>query len=250
MNDVPAYEHIPGRYGVEIERTDSGTSTFVPLRPDLAAPDGSLRIAAVLMGIDMGAGITAGPAVLPGWTVTADIAARLVSGARASKPGRTMSVVECRVVDAGADDELVALATANHGVLEPTFDDDLRGMTVGGRRVFTPPTDPDDSLESYFGVDVSADDLRIELSERTRNPWGILHGGLTGLLIEQAAFRAGIAAPTDFVTRYLRAVKEGPGEIRVVETIDRGETRLVRVELVDAGTGRVAVVSTVGGQRA
>jgi hypothetical protein len=35
-----------------------------------------------------------------------------------------------------------------------------------------------------------------------------------------------------------------------VETIDRGETRLVRVELVDAGTGRVAVVSTVGGQRA
>ena len=99
-------------------------------------------------------------------------------------------------------------------------------------------------------MNVSADDLRIDLSERTRNPWGILHGGLTGLLIEQAAFRAGIAAPTDFVTRYLRAVKEGPGEIRVVETIDRGETRLVRVELVDAGTGRVAVVSTVGGQRA
>ena len=47
-----------------------------------------------------------------------------------------MSVVECRVVDAGADDQLVALATANHGVLEPTFDDDLRSMTVGGRRVF------------------------------------------------------------------------------------------------------------------
>ena len=259
MNDVPGYEHIPGRYGVEIERTDSGTSTFVPLRPDLAAPDGSLRIAAVLMGIDMGAGITAGQAVLPGWTVTADIETRLVGrctvgplrvDARAIKPGRTMSVVECRVVDAGADDELVALATANHGVLEPTFDDDLRGMTVGGRRVFTPPTDPGDSLESYFGVNVSADDLRIDLSERTRNPWGILHGGLTGLLIEQAAFRAGIAAPTDFVTRYLRAVKEGPGEIRVVETIDRGETRLVRVELVDAGTGRVAVVSTVSGQRA
>ena len=43
MNDVPGYEHIPGRYGVEIERTDSGTSTFVPLRPDLAALDGSLR---------------------------------------------------------------------------------------------------------------------------------------------------------------------------------------------------------------
>ena len=135
VNDVPGYEHIPGRYGVEIERTDSGTSTFVPLRPDLAALDGSLRIAAVLMGIDMGAGITAGQAVLPGWTVTADIETHLVGrctvgplrvDARAIKPGRTMSVVECRVVDAGAADQLVALATANHGVLEPTFDDDLR----------------------------------------------------------------------------------------------------------------------------
>ena len=83
MNDVPGYEHIPGRYGVEIERTDSGTSTFVPLRPDLAAPDGGLRIAAVLMGIDMGAGITAGQAVLPGWTVTADIETHLAGGCTA-----------------------------------------------------------------------------------------------------------------------------------------------------------------------
>ena len=256
MNDVPGYEHIPGRYGVEIERTDSGTSTFVPLRPDLAAPDGSLRIAAVLMGIDMGAGITAGQAVLPGWTVTADIETHLVGGctvgplrvdARAIKPGRTMSVVECRVVDAGADDELVALATANHGVLEPTFDDDLRGMTVGGRRVFTPPTDPDDSLESYFGVDVSADDLRIELSERTRNPWGILHGGLTGLMMDRAARQAGIATPTDLVVRYLRAVEIGPAVVRCIESVDRGDIRLVRLHLVDTGTDRIAGLATVGG---
>ena len=167
-----------------------------------------------------------------------------------SDDGEALYTLDKSVLDVRGDRVAVQQGVIQDGVLEPTFDDDLRGMTVGGRRVFTPPADPGDSLESYFGVDVSADDLRIDLSERTRNPWGILHGGLTGLLIEQAAFRAGIAAPTDFVTRYLRAVKEGPGEIRVVETIDRGEIRLVRVELVDAGTGRVAVVSTVGGQRA
>lgn len=258
MTNAAGYEHIPGRYGVEIERTGFGTSTFVPLRPDLADADGRLRIAAVLMGIDMGAGLAAGMAVLPGWTVTADIETRLVGAcavgplrvdSRAIKPGRTMSVVECRVVDAGADDALVALATANHGVLEPTFEDELRVMDVGARRVFTPPPDLGDSLESYFGVDLDADVLRIDIGDRTRNPWGILHGGLTGLLVEQAAYRAGIAEPTDFVTRYLRSVKEGPGEIRVVETIDRGDTRLVRIELVDAGTDRVAVVATVGGRR-
>ena len=82
------------------------------------------------------------------------------------------------------------------------------------------------------------------------NPWGILHGGLTGLLMEQAARRAGVAEPTDFVVRYLRAVKEGPGVVRVVETVDRDDTRLVRLELVDAGADRVAVVATIGGRRA
>ncbi|MEM8706414.1 MAG: acyl-CoA thioesterase domain-containing protein [Actinomycetota bacterium] len=259
MKGIPGYEHIPGRYGVEIERTEVGTSTFIALRPDLTDADGSLRLAAVLMGIDMGAGLAAGMAVVPGWTVTADIETRIVGrctvgplrvDSRAIKPGRTMSVVESRVVDAGADDALVALSTANHGVLEPTFTDDLQVMPVGGRRVFTPPLEPGDSLEGYFGVDLDADELRIEIGDRTRNPWGILHGGLSGMLMEQAARRAGVAEPTDLVVRYLRAVKEGPGVVRVVETVDRGDTRLVRLELVDAGTDRVAVVATVGGRRA
>lgn len=259
MTRVHDYEHIPGRYGVEVERTEFGTSTFVSLRPDLADADGRLRVAAVLMGIDMGAGLAAGQAVVPGWTVTADIEARLVGSctvgplrvdSRSIKPGRTMSVVESRVVDAGADDALVALATANHGVLEPTFDDEFRMMDVGARRDFAPPADPGESLEAYFGIDLEADELQIDITERTRNPWGILHGGLTGLLVEQAARRAGVVEPCDFVTRYLRAVKEGPGVIRVAETVDRGEQRLVRVELIDAGTGTVAVVATVGGRRA
>ena len=68
--------------------------------------------------------------------------------------------------------------------------------------------------------------------------------------MEQAARRAGVAEPTDFVVRYLRAVKEGPGVVRVVETVDRDDTRLVRLELVDAGADRVAVVATIGGRRA
>ncbi|MEO0492668.1 MAG: hypothetical protein AAF081_04550 [Actinomycetota bacterium] len=258
MNRPPEYEHIPGRYGVEVERTTFGTSTFVTMRPDLAAADGSLRVAAVLMGIDMGAGLAAGMEVLPSWTVTADIETRIIApctvgplrvDSRAVKPGRTMSVVDCRVVDAGAGDAVVALATANHGVLEPTFEDSLRTMDIGTRRIFAPPPDPDTSLEAYFGIDLDADELAVEITQRTRNPWGILHGGLTGLLVEQAAFRAGIVEPTDFVTRYLRSVKQGPGVVRIVETVDRGDARLARIELVDAGTDRVAVVATVGGRR-
>lgn len=257
MSTVRDYEHIPGRYGIEIQRTDFGTSTFVPLRPDLV-DEGGLRLAAILMSIDMGAGLAAGMAVLPGWTVTADIETRIVGrctvgplrvDSRPIKPGRTMSVVESRVVDAGAGDALIALSTANHGVLEPTFDDSLNAMEIGGTRVFAPPADPGPSLEQYFGIDVDAAELTIGIDERTRNPWGILHGGLTGLLMETAARRAGVVEPTDLVVRYLRAVKEGPGVVRMVETVDRGDTRLVRLELLDAGTGRVAVVATIGGRR-
>ncbi len=251
-----AFEHIPGRYGVTITRTETGTATRIPLRPDLAAEDGSLRLAAVLMGIDMGAGLAAGGAVLPKWTVTADIETRIVGrcvvgplrvDSTPIKPGRTMSVVESRLVDEGADDALVALATANHGVLEPTFDDSLQHLEVGDVRVFAEPPVADASLEAYFGLRHEDDGVAIDITERTRNPWGILHGGLTGMMIETTARRAGIAEPTDLVVRYLRSVNEGPAATRIVETVDRPAGRLVKIEMVDLGTGKVAATALVGG---
>jgi acyl-coenzyme A thioesterase PaaI-like protein len=251
-----AYEHIPGRYGITITITDRGTSTHIPLRPDLAAPDGSLRLAAVLMGIDMGAGLAAGTAVLPQWTVTADIETRIVGSCRVGplridstpiKPGRTMSVVEARVVDEGAGDALVALSTANHGVLEPTFDDSLQHMDVGGVRVFAEPDEPGPSLEAYFGLEQTDVGVSVAITDRTRNPWGILHGGLIGMMVETTARAAGMSSPTDLVVRYLRAVKDGPAVTRVVDVVDRPAGRLVKIELLDTGAGRVAATALVSG---
>ena len=256
---APSYEHIPGRYGVTITRTADGTATRIPLRPDLAAADGSLRLAAVLMGIDMGAGLAAGGAVLPLWTVTADIETRVVGRCLVGplrvdstpiKPGRTMSVVQSRLVDEGADDALVALSTANHGVLEPTFDDSLQHMDTGGVRVFAAPDDPGGSLEDYFGIEVDDTRVQVAITERTRNPWGILHGGLTGLMMETTARAAGVAEPTDLMVRYLRAVNDGPATTRIVEVVDRPAGRLVKIEMVDTGTGKVAATAMVGGPAA
>ncbi|MEM9463828.1 MAG: hypothetical protein AAGA90_00550 [Actinomycetota bacterium] len=251
-----AYELIPGRYGVTITRTDFGTATRIPLRDDLAADDGSLRLAAVLMGIDMGAGLAAGGAVLPMWTVTADIETRIVGACTVGplrvdstpiKPGRTMSVVESRIVDEGAGDALVALSTANHGVLEPTFDDSLQHMDVGGVRIFAAPDDPGPDLEAYFGLREHEAGVALDIDERTRNPWGILHGGLIGMMVETTARTAGVDHPTDLVVRYLRAVKEGPASTRIVERVDRPTGRLVKIEVVDAGTGKVSATALVGG---
>ena len=201
---TPAYEHIPGRYGVTITRTETGTAARIPLRDDLADETGALRLAAVLMAIDMGAGLAAGSAVLPNWTVTADIETRIVGACTVGplrvhctpiKPGRTMSVVECRIVDEGAGDALVALSTANHGVLEPTFDDSLHHMSTGGVRVFAEPAEPDESLEAYFGLRHHEGGVELAITDRTRNPWGILHGGLTGMMMETTARAGGVRPP-------------------------------------------------------
>ena len=89
--------------------------------------------------------------------------------------------------------------------------------------------------------------MAIDITERTRNPWGILHGGLTGMMIETTARQAGIDEPTDLVVRYLRAVREGPAATRIVEMVDRPAGRLVKIEMVDTGTGEVAATALVGG---
>ena len=43
------------------------------------------------------------------------------------------------------------------------------------------------------------------------------------------------------------AVREGPAATRIVEMVDRPAGRLVKIEMVDTGTGEVAATALVGG---
>ena len=161
-----------------------------------------------------------------------------------------MSIVEARVVDEGADDRLVALVTANHGVLESSFDHFLADAAVGDIQRFARPEHRDDEpLEDYFGVTVDRGAVRIPLATRAANPWGILHGGLHGLLVDVAATGAGVTAIQDVTLRFLNPVRTGPAIATVTDDVARADDRLLRVEVRDGDDGRLALLGHVVGRR-
>lgn len=254
-----AYEFIPGRYGYTVERTGpAAVSGRVPLEPSLLDAAGNLRTAAVLMAIDMSCGMAGGLGVLPNWTVTADTDVHIVAPCRVGplrvdainvRAGRTMSVVDARLVDEGAGDALVAVASANHGVLDSSFEHQLAGAEPGSVQRFARPERPDDeSIETYFGLAVDDGAATIALDERTTNPWGIFHGGLHGLLVDTVVRHAGVQSFEHVGLRFLNAVKEGPAVARVTEQIGRGDARIVGVEVRDDASGRLAVIGRVTGR--
>ncbi len=257
-----SYETIPGRYGISVTRSGPvAATTHVPIEPGLCGPDGALRPAVVLMAIDMACGMSAGLGVVPNWTVTADTEVRFVGrcmvgplrvDARCVRPGRHQSLAEARVHDEGADDALVAIVTANHGVLKPEWDTFMANTPIGSvHRFRRPGIAADGTLEDSFGIHTTGRGrdsvVSAPLDERTRNPWGIFHGGLTGLLVENAAKAAGIGEPTDIVLRFMRAIRQGPVEARVVELLQRDRDSLATVEVRDRGADRLAVMATVSG---
>lgn len=253
------FEYIPGRYGYTVERTgDRSVAGRMPLLPSLQDETGALRCAAVLMAVDMTCGMAGGLGVLPNWTVTADADVHLLGActvgplrvdAEGVRPGRSMSVVDARVVDEGRDDALVAVATANHGVLESSFEHFLATAKVGDVQVFARPGHPDDqTLEDYFGLAVDGPVTTIPLTVRTTNPWGIFHGGLTGLLVDTAVRRAGLVGPTDVGLRFLNPARTGPATATVTADLERTGDRILRVEIRDGADGRLAVIAHVVGR--
>lgn len=256
---APAFERIPGRYGVTLTRVgDTDLAGRVPLEAHLLYESGSLRTAAVLMAVDMTAGLTSGLSVLPKWSVTADADITIVSACTVGplrvdteslRAGRHQSLVGFRAVDEGDGNRLVAIGTANHGVLTPEFPPGLDSLGIGESHTFErPDAPPGQTLEDYFGVAIAAGTVTIPLDERTTNPWGILHGGLTGLLVERAAAEAGLGSPSDVGIRFMRPVSEGPAVAAVVEIVERPGGRVARVELRDRGADRVAVTALVAGR--
>jgi len=257
-----SYETIPGRYGISITRAgEMAVTTHVPMEPGMCGSDGTMRPAAVLMAIDMACGMSAGLGVVPNWTVTADTEVRFIGrctlgplrvDARCVRPGRHQSLAEARAYDEGDSDALVAIVTANHGVLVPEWDTFMAHTPIGSvHRFRRPEFGAAGTLEQSFGIESSGQGefavITAPLDERTRNPWGIFHGGLTGLLVENAATAVGIEEPTDVVLRFMRAIRKGPVEARVVDVMVRGHDRLATVEVWDSGADRLAVLATVSG---
>lgn len=231
------------------ERPAEGTAIIVGEARSAASlldTDGTLRIGALGALADTIGGVSAGIAVLPDrWCVTTSMQLRLVR-ARGELPlrmrssvwrvGRNAVVTSADIRDASGS--LVATAMLANAPLVPEHGPPLRERPL---RVDTPPGP---SLDDLLALRTVADGVELELRPELRNPWGILHGGVTGCLVEAAARRAGGGTPADTVVHFLRPGRVGPVHARPTVLGTRPDGTLVRTEVRDVGADRTMAVAT------
>jgi acyl-coenzyme A thioesterase PaaI-like protein len=221
----------------------------VAIDDHLRGPGGGLVTGGLLTCVDSLAGMLAGMAVLPQWTVTTSLMLQVHHLAqigplrlhgRVLRQGRSSVVAAVDIVDEGAADLQVASSTVTCAVLDPgdrSFRFDRPVLLPA------PPVDPHPlPVEQFFGIEPGSGPVtRLELTDTLRNTWGILHGGAVATLAEVAARRAaevGWSAPTattDVVLHYLAPGRVGPIEARGEVLGTRRDGTVVRVAMHDLG---------------
>jgi uncharacterized protein (TIGR00369 family) len=210
---------------------------------------GGLRTGGLLSAVDSLGGFLSGLSVQPEWIVTTSMMATISRldhrgplrlHGRVMRRGRNSVVSGVRVVDEGNSDQPVAAATVTCAVQTPG------DMALEFERPVVnamPPLLPEvQGPEEFFCIEPGAGPVtRLELADRLRNPWGILHGGAAAMLADVAACRAvapsseGRVAAGDMVLHYLRPVKAGPVEARCQVLGRLGGRTVVRVAVHDVG---------------
>lgn len=211
----------------------------------LRGPMGNVRAGALLTMADTVGGMCGGLAALPGWVVSTNLMLSTVPAvhrgplaldARVLRAGRKSVVTRVEIRDAGDAGELIADGILTSAVLQPEG-----GPPAFPRpMVLTAPEGPDPALAllDFFGIrphDGAA--VVLDITDRLRNPWGILHGGATAVLVDAAAAHAiGADATTaNVVMHFLRPGRVGPAVARASVLAERADGHLVRVEVVDTG---------------
>jgi uncharacterized protein (TIGR00369 family) len=86
--------------------------------------------------------------------------------------------------------------------------------------------------------------IEMEMRDALRNPWGILHGGVTAALVDACVEHAtGGALTGDVVLNYLAPNRIGPVRARAQLLGRRSDGHAVRVEVRDVGSDRVTAVA-------
>jgi uncharacterized protein (TIGR00369 family) len=210
----------------------------------LRGPGGSIRAGALLTMADTVGGMCAGLTALPGWVVSTNLMLRTVPGAHVGplaldaivlRAGRKAIVAQVEIRDAGEGGALIADGVLTSAVLEPEGGppDFPRPMQL------VPPMsdEPILPLLEFFSVGAHPDGVALPITDRVRNPWGILHGGATAVLVDAASTHAiGERAVTaDATLHFMRPGRIGPAVARPTVIGERADGHVVRVEVVDAG---------------
>jgi uncharacterized protein (TIGR00369 family) len=210
----------------------------------LRGRNGAVRAGALLTMLDSAGGVCGGLASLPdGWVVSTNLSARTVHhtptgplkiDARVLRKGRNNVVTAVEIADA-ATDELVMDGVLTSAILVPENGPPAweRPLRIGY------PGDDIDSLSMDRWLDarvVDARTIEMDLRDTLRNPWGILHGGVTAALVDACVEHAtGGGTVTDVVLHYLAPNRTGP--VRATASIldHRSDGDVARVELRDTG---------------
>lgn len=262
--------------GMAVTELTDGTEPLALLRGPFAAPghitdaDGRTPTGVMAALVDSIGGLSSGIACVPDWIVTTNLTLRRSPAALAGPSGtgplqldtevlrRGRSAVVTRTVVTTAGGEVVATGWMTAAVLTPT----------GGPPAITRPVRPvtlepiaDPAFASdphtFFGLRAGAEPgvVALDIIERIRNPWGILHGGAMTVLADVAAASAVAGTPaleptpglvtSDLIAHYLSPGRVGPVVATATVLGPRGREQLVRVTIRDHGADDRLLVEAV-----
>lgn len=244
-------EQDPNAAGLPVTR-----ATY--LGGDHVLEHGRLPTGLLTVIVDSLGGMTSGLAALPDWIVTTNLQLRMAAdahvGTRGAPPltitadvqrrGRSSVVTRVDVCDCSGIDLATAWLTC--AVLKPEH-----GAPQWDRPLRLEPRTSDDPIfmappSEFLSSSVIAPGIaEVQVAERLRNPWGILHGGVAAALLDTAArtLVAGDgsdASPagthlTDVTMQYLSPGRVGPIRATATEMGRRGAARSLRIEVRDGG---------------
>ncbi len=250
-------------------RTDeSAVSTWLLVRDDLRDANGALRIGPIVYSVDVATGLAMGVTVLADdrWVVTTDVDIRLITpvtngplrvDAEVLRAGAT-TVVSAFTLHDESTGRIVGAGTCTGRPFPFEFDRALLDVPIGVRRQHA-PTEPvgAESLPAYLGFRITEGGaVEVDVAGWLRNPWGILHGGVTACLVDVSAEVAGAAVlgrpahVAGMTVRFLAPGRVGPARavprLLSTDTAAAGAV-LAEVKVTDVGAGGrlLAVASAV-----
>ena len=242
-----------------LRHDDRRASCWIECRPDLLNDRGELHAGVLGYLVDSSAGVVCGMAAVPAWIITADLQFHLAAPATVGpvradatvvQAGRRQVLGEVVVRDEGDADRVVAFGTVNHLVIE--LDDSLdvpHDMPVGVEYHSTDGVTAHAPLLQHFQVCLLAPGVvTLPIAGVAVNPLGILHGGLSSLLVEQSA-RSLVgfdeAEIRDIAIRFIRGAKQEQAKATATRMTEHAGDSNVRVEITDE-SGRLCALAHAG----
>lgn len=259
-HEYPPPGHVLRQLAVEVHPAGDGAVELrCPVHPGVLHPAGGVRCGVLATAADVAGGLLSARTVFPDWIATAALTldqlrptvddGDLRLPTRVLRAGRSMAVLGFDVLD--------RLGTVGHGTMTFTrlarrdTNPELPGDGPrSGPATFAadpPAAEPLPALAGVRLVDIGVAEL--DLTDVVRNSLGSVQGGMLGLVAEMAAETAGAselgraARTLDLGLDYVAVARQGPVRARAVVVRSSDDWARCRVEVVDTGQERLAVVA-------